>query len=155
MPSGNDFASIFSSAFQTPEAAGKELEFASAVPSAGRGFSSVGAGEAGKIAGATKYDFRVKRRVFLVYRPWERCQRCLDDVASGAVTPPAQGDLDCPHNELAAYEDVVNKILAGAYLFGSESEIANKDGTVAVSLRWYEPVQRPKKRKDAEVGEGP
>lgn len=146
---GNDFASILSNAFKTPEAPDNVSEFSSAVPSGGRGFSSVLPGEAGKVAGATKYDFQVHRRVFLIYRPWERCQRCLDDVASNAVTPPAQGDIDCPHNELAAYEDVVNKILDGSYLFGSESEIANKDGTVAVSLRWYEPKARTKKRQDA------
>lgn len=150
MASGNDFASIFSSAFQTPDAKGPDAEFASPVPSGGRGFSSVGPGEAGKIAGATKYDFQVHRRVFLIYRPWERCQRCLDDVASNVVSPPSEGDLDCPHNELSAYEAVVNKILDGTYLFGSESEIANKDGTVAVSLRWYEPKPRPKKRVEGD-----
>lgn len=148
MPSGNDFATVFSSAFDTPDTARKEAEFASPFSTRSKGFSSVGPGEAGKVSGATKYDFKVRRRVFLVYRPWERCQRCLDDVASGAVTPPAQGDIDCPHNELAAYEEVVNKILDGAFLFGSESEIANKDGTVAVSLRWYEPLPRQKKKDD-------
>lgn len=145
---GNDFASIFSSAFSSPDTERKEGEFASAFSSKARGFSAVGPGEAGKIQGATKYDFKVKRRVFLVYRPWERCQRCLDDVASGAVAPPAQGDIDCPHNELSSYEEVVNRILDGSFLFGSESEIANKDGTVAVSLRWYEPTARPKKKDD-------
>jgi len=143
---GNDFASVFSSAFQGPENLTPQGDFASPLPgpSAG-GFGTVGFDEAGKIPGAVKYDFSIKRRVFLIYRPWERCQRCMDDVANNAVALPSTGDIDCPHNELAAYEDVVNRILDGSYLFGSENEIPNKDGTVSVSLRWYEPKPRAKK----------
>lgn len=154
MPSGNDFASVFSSAFQIPDVSELDGDLSSPMGSGRRGVSRVGASEPDKVAGATKYDFLVKRRVFLVYRPWERCQRCLDDVANGATTPPASGDLQCPHNESAAYEQIVNKILDGSYLFGSENEIANKDGTVAVSLRWYEPKPRAKKRSDTPTEEG-
>lgn len=150
MAGGNDFASIFSSAMQTPEKPVEGGEFTSPLPPpGGAGFSSVRAGDPDRISGVTKYDFNIRRRVFLVYRPWEKCQRCLDDVANNSVVLPATGDIDCPHNELKAYEEVVNKILDGKYLFGSETEIPNKDGTVAVSLRWYEPKPRTRQRADA------
>ncbi len=148
MAVGNDFPSIFSSAMAPPEVPGVG-EFVSAFRASGSTpYGTVGPDEPGKIAGTTKYDFVIKRRVFLIYRPWESCQRCLDDVANNSVALPSSGDHECPHNELPSYEDVVTKILAGAYLFGSESEIANKDGTVAVSLRWYEPKPRGTARAD-------
>lgn len=152
MPVGNDFASIFSSALNTPEKPQEGGEFTNPMPSfGGPGYSTVKPGDGEGIAGVVKYDFTIHRRVFLIYRPWERCQRCLDDVSKNAVVLPATGDIDCPHNESKAYEDVVNKILAGTYLFGSENEIANKDGTVAVSLRWYEPKKRASRRADADL----
>jgi hypothetical protein len=44
------------------------------------------------------------------------------------------------------YHDLMNKILEGKLLLGAEAEITNKDGSVAVSVRWYEPTDKPKKR---------
>ena len=151
MAGGNDFASIFSGAMATPEPPSGSAEFVSAFQPSSQAYGKVGPDEPDKVQGATKYDFAIRRRVFLIYRPWERCQRCLDDVANNAIALPSTGDHECPHNELASYEDVVNRILDGSYVFGSESEIANKDGTVAISLRWYEPKARPKTRTPVDI----
>ena len=100
------------------------------------------------IPGQSKYDYRAHRRVFLIYRPWHYCDRCRDAIAKGDIILPDEGDIECKHTMVDEYQRVMEDILKGRVLLGSETEITNKDGSVAVSLRWYEPTSRPKTRAD-------
>lgn len=100
------------------------------------------------IPGVVAYDYKVHRKVFTIFRPWESCSRCTGDIAMGKAVVPEEGDYSCPHNTLVEYEQIVNDVLAGKLVFGSEQENTLKDGTILVSMRWYEKI--PKKKKEAQ-----
>jgi hypothetical protein len=148
---GSDFASILNSAMQTPEGfEGKGFDLPDGFPLPRQDtHRTVDTGEEG-IPGVTAFDFKIHRRVFTIFRPWNDCARCGQDIGSGAASLPEEGDYECPHTALGEYEEIVNQILAGKLIFGSEQEITQKDGSVLVSLRWYE--KSPLKKKKPQVG---
>lgn len=144
---GIDFPSILNAAMQTPasfEGMGKDLPDGFPLPP-GEQHRVVDTDKEG-IPGVTAYDFKIHRKVFTIFRPWDGCSRCGQDLASGNAALPDDGDYSCPHVALDEYESTVNDILAGKMIFGSEQEITQKDGTVLVSLRWYEKIAAPKRR---------
>jgi hypothetical protein len=144
---GSDFASILNSAMQTPggfETKGMDLPDGFPLPQQDS-HRTVDTSAEG-IPGVTAYDFKVHRRVFTIFRPWDGCARCGQDIAASTTSLPEDGDYDCPHTALVEYEDIVNDILAGKMIFGSEQEITQKDGSVLVSLRWYEKIATKKKK---------
>jgi hypothetical protein len=145
---GTDFASVLTAANKVPEATsdGKDLPDGFPLPRDSQHKHVDTATDDDPIPGIKKYDFRIHRRVYTIFRPWEKCDRCANLIAAEAVELPAEtGDYTCPHTHILEYEDVNNKILAGEFLFGSEQEISNPDGSVRISLRWYEPVRKSKK----------
>lgn len=100
------------------------------------------------IEGMVAYDFTCRRDVFLIFRPYDACNRCAHNIAQNVVAIPTTGDYTCPHTRLAEYEAVMNKSLAGEYLHGSENEVVQKDGSILISLKWFEKkvsTRRPKK----------
>jgi len=148
---GTDFASILNSAMQTPEGfdgKGTDLPDGFPLPRT-EGHRTVDSSEDG-VPGVTAFDFKIHRRVFTIFRPWDNCSRCGQDLATKGTALPDSGDYDCPHTNLEEYEEVVNSCLDGKMLFGSEQEITQKDGSVCISLRWYE--KTPAKKKKASAG---
>jgi len=148
---GSDFAAILNAAAQVPssvENLGKDLPdgFPLSMGENHRMVETEGEG----IMGMAAFDFKVHRKVFVIYRPPETCARCGNAMALGTVSLPDEGDYECPHVSQTDYEEVVNEMLAGKLIFGSEQEITQKDGSVAVSLRWYEKI--PSKKKKPVVG---
>jgi len=144
---GSDFASILNSAGRVPEAFesnGKDLP--DGFPFQKDPTHRMVDSEQEGIPGVAAFDFKIHRKVFTIFRPWGDCARCGQDIASGASSIPATGDYECPHVSLEDYEATVNDILAGKLLFGSEQEITQKDGSVLVSLRWYEKIPSKKKK---------
>lgn len=138
---GNDFASVVSSALKPPSFAdgdGTDLPDGFPMRSAPHHRVVSEVSDPNKIDGVTEYDFTIHRDVFTIFRPWEKCTRCINDVASQKVTPPVEGDLVCPHVRRLEYEKVINDVLDGKLLMGSEQETSSPDGTIYVSLRWYE-----------------
>jgi hypothetical protein len=131
-----DFASIFGQAPSPGDFSGPMS------PPPPPGASQVPYGDPDGIGGQPKYDYRANRRVFLIYRPWQYCDRCRDGIAKGSIILPDEGDIECQHTMVGEYQDVMDDILKGKVLLGSETEITNKDGSVAVSLRWYSPVPK-------------
>jgi len=149
---GSDFASILNSAMRSPEAfenLGKDLPDGFPLES-NSGHRTIDTSEEG-IPGVTAFDFKIHRRVFTIFRPWDNCGRCGADMASGAATLPDEGDYECPHVTLKDYEEIVNDILAGKLMVGSEQEITQKDGSVMVSLRWYEKIPSKKKKARPDI----
>lgn len=149
---GSDFASILNAAMQTPEGfEGKGMDLPDGFPLPRQdGHRTVDAAEEG-IPGVTAFDFKIHRRVFTIFRPWDGCARCGQDIAAGGASLPESGDYECPHTALEEYETIVNDILAGKMIFGSEQEITQKDGSVLVSLRWYEKTPSKKKKPQVRV----
>lgn len=145
---GSDFASVLNAAMRSPEPfseAGRDLPDGFPLPP-NEMHRVVDTNEQG-IPGLVAFDFKVHRKVFTIFRPWENCARCTADMASGLAAPPTDGDYACPHVNLGEYEAVVNDVLSGKLLFGSEQEIPQKDGSVLVSLRWYEKIAKKKKQQ--------
>lgn len=143
---GLDFAAVLNAASRPPEPGsekGKDLPDGFPLPT-GDGHRFVETSEDG-IPGVVAYDFKIHRRVFTIYRPWDGCVRCGAAIAAGEERLPDEGDYECPHVTKTEYEEVVNEILAGKLIFGSEQEIPQKDGSIVVSLRWYERFPRKKK----------
>jgi hypothetical protein len=155
---GSDFAAVLGQAQQIPSGT-EGAELPDGFPFQARGHHRVISEKDGEgISGVAAYDFKVFRRVFLIHRPWESCDRCRDAIANGVVALPDVGDYECPHTALKDYQLIVNQTLEGKLLHGGEQEIVNKDGSVAVSLRWYEStlnkkrlqrMQKEKRRQDA------
>jgi hypothetical protein len=100
------------------------------------------------ITGAIKYRYKIHRKVFTIYRPWEGCSRCKDDIANTVVTLPDVGDYECPHITRSDYEKIADDILAGRLVMGAEQEVVQRDGTIVVSLRWYEPILNKKQLRE-------
>lgn len=151
---GLDFASLLTQAMTPPEPPGSGREFPDGfpLPHSGPGHRVIESTDATGIPGLIDYQYVIQRRVFLIFRPWERCQRCADDIASSAVALPSDCDYECPHTNLKEYKTICDQILAGTLLYGSEQESFQKDGTVLISLRWYEKRPKPKK-KTAQAGQ--
>lgn len=148
---GHDFASVLNSAAKTPddfEGLGKDLPDGFPFPA---GNSRIIDSDDEGIPGIAAFDFKIHRRVFTIFHPWENCARCGQDIASNTVSLPAAGDYECPHTAREEYEEITNEILAGKLIFGSEQEVVQKDGTIVISLRWYERIPSKKKKRPAGV----
>ena len=140
---GNDFATVLAKAQERPgaETAGRDLPDAFPfAPPADHKIVDTTDADPKAIPGTVKYSYKIHRRVFMIWRPWESCTRCKDDIANQRVSIPDVGDYECAHNNKTEYENTQNDILAGRLLYGSEQEVVQRDGSIVISLRWYEPV---------------
>jgi hypothetical protein len=94
------------------------------------------------------YDYEPHHEVFLIYRPWEHCQRCAMAISSGTLVLPETGDITCQHTRRLEYEAITAKGMGGLALIGKPTEIVQKDGTVCISLAWYLPKLDPKRMRE-------
>lgn len=151
----DDFASILTRAQQAPEVAegnGKDLPtdgFPLPVATHHRVVDQVQ--DPKGIEGLVAYDFTGFRAVFLIYRPWDGCRRCVEAMGNGTVTLPVDGDYTCPHTDLVKYQNILNRCLAGEYLAGGENELVQKDGSVVISMKWFEKKLNPRKNKKSAI----
>lgn len=90
------------------------------------------------VPGALAYDYHVERKVFVIFRPYWECGRCRDAMLNNEVAMPKEGDYECPHTHLKGYKEVVDRALAGQIIIGPENEQVLKDGTILVSVKWWE-----------------
>lgn len=146
--SGSDFASVLSRATAVPEAAGEGRDLPDGFPfpsmAGHRIVDSTEEEAGGGIEGLVAYDWYIQRKVFVIYRPWDNCGRCEEALARGTDVLPAEGDYECPHTQVKEYKTVLDDILAAKFVFGSEQEIPQKDGSIVISLRWYEKKSKRK-----------
>jgi len=144
---GSDFASILNAAMQLPGGEkGTDLPDGFPFPDVGAAYRTVATTEEG-VPGTIQWNYKTHRDVFVTFRMWEHCARCGTDLAAGNVELPAVGDYNCPHTQKEAYEATVNRTMASekGEMFGSEQEYPQKDGTILMSVRWFERIPRPKK----------
>lgn len=67
-------------------------------------------------------------RIFVLWRPWETCARCLSNAE--------QTDYCCPHNDNADYRQVVDSCLRGDALIILREAFTLKDGIRCMHLEW-------------------
>lgn len=148
---GSDFATVLGRAMEPPvptDPVGRDLPdgFPFSPPTTHRVVDT--SKDPSGIEGAVAYDYKIQRRVFVIYKPWEHCARCTNDIAQNTVTIPDEGDYECPHINVKVYKEIVDKILAAELIFGSEQEVVQKDGSIVISLRWYEPIKNHKRSRE-------
>ncbi len=152
-PNGEDgFAAVLGRAQKLPtvnEDAGKDLPDGFPIPSGLHHRVVDTSNDPTAIEGLIAYDFTVHRGVYMIYRPWESCRRCLEAIGNNMIQPPVDGDMTCTHTQMAAYEAVINRTLSGEFLAGSEQDVIQKDGSIVVSVKWYEKKLNPRRAKKA------
>lgn len=103
-------------------------------------------------------------QTFTIFRPWQACSACRHMLeAEEIVLPPDGGDYSCPHIQVADYEALLNKVLAGKYLlFGRETYTHMDTATQYIRVEWAEKdevaierLERERKKKEADVGGTP
>ena len=144
------FAALLGKAQQLPDLAsdaGKDLPDGFPMPVAAHHRVVDATNDPAAIEGLIAYDFTCRRDVYLIFRPYDGCNRCASAIAANNVSIPQTGDYTCPHTRLAEYEAVMNRTLAGEFLFGSENEVVQKDGSILISLKWFEKKLSKKKKK--------
>ncbi len=91
--------------------------------------------------------------VYLVWRPWSKCGRCLKDIREmddeiaavpegeeTALEPilPDVGEYTCPHNQNIEYKHILDRCLSGDFILRSEEFFNMVDGTRCVHIAWME-----------------
>jgi hypothetical protein len=93
-------------------------------------------------------DYTFHHRVFLIWRPWNKCSRCKDALDRGSLQLPETGDHVCPHTHLEEYRRVTQAMLDGGQLRQSIQESTLVDGSIQISLAWLVPKVDRKKVKE-------
>jgi hypothetical protein len=75
-------------------------------------------------------------KVFVLWRPWTHCARCVRAIEHDEVTLPDEGDHSCPHVQTEDFEDVLNKCLSGDYLIQTQEYFTLQEGTRCVHMVW-------------------
>lgn len=75
-------------------------------------------------------------KVFVLWRPWTTCTRCLKGVEHGLYELPEEGDHECPHTSVEKFEDILNKGLRGDVLFQTQEYFTLQDGTRCCHMVW-------------------
>lgn len=92
--------------------------------------------------------FTASSKVFILWRPWERCRRCQQAIDSGHTVLPEIGDYTCPHVENAEYKAVIDKGLRGDAVLTLKEAFNMQDGSRCVHVEWMEPD--PVRKKEIE-----
>jgi hypothetical protein len=75
-------------------------------------------------------------KVFVLWRPWTQCQRCLKSIELGEADLPEVGDHECPHTMRSAYEQLLDDGLRGDVLFQTQEYFTLHDGTRCCHSVW-------------------
>lgn len=75
-------------------------------------------------------------RVFVLWRPWTQCHRCLKGIEHGEYELPDTGDHECPHTMQKDYEELLNKGLRGDVLFQTQEYFTLHEGTRCCHMVW-------------------
>lgn len=93
-------------------------------------------------------------RVFVIWRPYELCPRCMAGINAQEIIIKPNEDYTCVHNNNEEYEKVVNKCLTGEALLQKQEFFNLQDGTRCVHIMWMiaDPkfvAEAKKKREEA------
>lgn len=92
--------------------------------------------------------------VFLLWRPWEKCKRCLTNIDDGDIVLPEESDYTCPHTHKVAYKEKVDFCMRGKGAITLRDYTTLANGNRMVHLEWCEKdpkaVERLRKKKEEE-----
>ena len=78
-------------------------------------------------------------KVYVIWRPWESCRRCMASIDHGTTVLPEDGDYACPHTDQSKYKDVIDRGLRGDAVLTSKDTFNLADGSRCVHVEWLEP----------------
>lgn len=85
-------------------------------------------------------------KVFVIYRPWEKCSRCKEAISDGEISLPTDvGDHTCLHTQLDEYQAILNAGLKGDIVLTTKEAISTPDGVQRVHLEWLAPNEDRKR----------
>lgn len=93
---------------------------------------------------AQTYDF--DHEVFVIWRPWESCDRCWTAVKMEKLTLPEDGDYVCPHTRMSEYKELLKRRSQGLCEFPAHESTTLKNGVIQVSVMIAS--RRPKETTD-------
>ena len=92
--------------------------------------------------GAVQLAYRSFSKVFILWRPWQTCTRCQDEISDAENTDaalPSSGDYTCPHVQVADFKAIRDRILAGEAVREREDFFSLADESRCVHILWLEP----------------
>jgi len=94
-------------------------------------------------------------RVFVLWRPWTQCHRCMKSIEHDEVVLPDIGDYECPHTMNAEFEALLNKGLRGDVLLPVQEYFNLHNGTRCCHVVWLslDVTATASKAKKQEVAE--
>jgi hypothetical protein len=95
---------------------------------------------------APKTHFLAFTKVFVLWRPWEKCARCLKAIDNDPSILPEYSDYSCPHTQQVAYKELIDRGLSGDSVLTSKEAFNLPNGTRCVHLEWIEPDPKQKKK---------
>jgi hypothetical protein len=75
---------------------------------------------------------------YVLWRPWNKCKRCLSSFDTGELRLPSIGDWTCPHVQVAEYKEAKDRTLRGEALKEHDEHFMLPDGTRCVQFSWLE-----------------
>jgi hypothetical protein len=75
-------------------------------------------------------------KVFVIWRPWTQCHRCLKKIEHGEFELPEIGDHECPHTMREDYEALLDSGLRGDVLFQTQEYFTLHDGLRCCHAVW-------------------
>lgn len=94
----------------------------------------------------TQMPWALTHCVYVIFRPWRSCSRCLGKIKANALELPDEGDYVCPHTQIGDYNKLLNERSDGLCRFYETETTTLKDGTIIKSVG----VARPKTKEDLE-----
>lgn len=97
---------------------------------------------------APELFYRVFSKVFVIWRPWETCKRCIQELDDENLQLPSNGDYTCPHVNSVEYKDTIDRCLRGEGIISTKEAFNLKNGTRCVHVEWME--ADPERAKEIE-----
>jgi len=97
-------------------------------------------------------------KTFVLWRPWTKCQRCLNAIDRGEIVLPEEaGDHTCVHVQVSEYKHHKDRVLRGEGVKEFEEHFQLHDGTRCVIFGWLEAdptfLEEQKKRAEKKQNE--
>lgn len=92
----------------------------------------------GKDGLGLELSYTVHSAVYVLWRPWWKCNRCKKDIDKDDSLLPEVGDYNCPHNNTVDYKRIVDRCLSGDFIRQQEEFFTLVDGTRMVHIIWLE-----------------
>lgn len=89
--------------------------------------------------------------VFVIWRPWDSCNRCWADFKAEKLQLPEEGDYVCPHTMMKEYKELLKKRTQRLCEFAAYEATTLKNGVIQVSIctAW----RNQKEKSDLRVSE--